>query len=89
MKAFEGGCRTVDNAKPVSGKAQSPEDTPIGRCLAQEQLLRKEVSHYENFVTGFYRKYPEDRDLPLRILIEASEEKTPEQIHEWVSKIGR
>jgi hypothetical protein len=88
-EGFRRGCGTaVDVVKPITRPAESPEDTPIGRCLAGEQVFRKEASYYEDFVTGFYTEHPEDRDLPLRILLEDSEEKTPGQVHEWVNKVG-
>jgi hypothetical protein len=88
-EGFRRGCGNGVNVTDSSAKrTESAEDTPIGRCLASEQLFRKESSFYVEFVTEFYTKYPQDRDLPLRTLIEDSEEKTPEQIHEWVSRVG-
>jgi hypothetical protein len=85
-EGFRRGCGTAVVVTKPDTKGAGPEETPIGRCLAGEQIFRREASYYEEFVTRFYTKYPEDRDLPLRTLIEDSEEKTPEQIHEWVSK---
>jgi hypothetical protein len=83
------GCSSVANVTKFDAiRTESPEDSLIGKCLANQEIFRKAASYYENFVTAFYTKYPEDRDLPLQILIEDSEDKTPEQIHEWVKKVS-
>jgi hypothetical protein len=85
-EGFRRACiATIDLVKST-GK---PDANGTSSCFASEQFFRKEVSYYENFVTDFYTKYPEDRDLPLRILIEDSEEKTPEQVHEWMKNVGK
>jgi hypothetical protein len=79
-------CRT---ALKVMKPLETISESPFSQCMAGGQGFRKEISHYEKFLTEFYSKYPGDRDVPLRILLAEAEDKTLEQVHEWVSKMGK
>lgn len=62
----------------------NPSDT-ADPCLKELHLFHHEPPYYEKFVTDFYKAHSEDRDVPLRILLLQADEKTPEQVHQWLA----
>jgi len=56
---------------------------------AAHPFHRVSDAYYVNFLTHFYLSYPEDRDIPMRMLIHFADEKTAEQVHEWVSVLDK
>jgi hypothetical protein len=78
---YRSGCRAVDTKSSTASMAQSAVDG----CLQQQHLFRKTVSFYQEFITAFYTRYSTDRDVPFRILLGHADEKTPEQVHQWLT----
>jgi|SRR5947209_9883301 len=68
--------------------ATSQYDLTTSRKLSREceqnvHHFRQGPEYYADFVTNFYLSYPDDRDIPMRMLIEFADEKNVEQIHDW------
>jgi hypothetical protein len=55
-------------------------------CLEKLHLFKKELSDYSRFITDFYDKHSEDKDVPLRILLVEADQRTPEEVHQWLRK---
>jgi hypothetical protein len=69
-------------------KAVGPHPSVAGvldPCLKELHLFHNDLPYYAKFVTDFYTTYSEDRDVPLRILLLQADQKTPEQVHQWLA----
>lgn len=69
-----------------SGKQPASATTGFDPCLEKRHLFRQDVSHYKHYITDFYKQYPEDRDVPVRILLMQADQKTPKEVHQWLAK---
>jgi hypothetical protein len=55
-------------------------------CQAAAQPFhRVSDAFYTNYLTQFYLSYPEDRDIPMRMLIHFADDESAEQVHVWVT----
>ena len=79
---YQSGCRATETNRTSSKKAGSGSDS----CLQQRHLFRKEAPFYEQFITDFFNRYSMDRDVPVRILLLQADEKSPDEIHQWLAK---
>jgi hypothetical protein len=79
---YQSGCRAAETNSTESKMAANEFDP----CLQQRHLFRKEAPIYEHFITDFYNRYPMDRDVPVRVLLVQADEKTPDQVHQWLAK---
>lgn len=79
---YQSGCRAAETNSADSGSASGDFDS----CLQQRHLFRKEVQFYQQFITSFYNRYAMDRDVPVRVLLLQADEKTPEEVHQWLTK---
>lgn len=70
----------------VTNNRVTASTTGFDPCLEKRHLFKKDLSYYEQFVTDFYNRYTEDRDVPLRILLSQADERTPNEVHEWLAK---
>jgi hypothetical protein len=55
-------------------------------CLKEQHLFQRDLSCYEKFVTDFYTRYPQDEDVPVRVLLLQADQKTIQEVHEWLAK---
>lgn len=82
------GCRIAFDAfdrftSSADIKGQPP-DSSI--CFSENGRFDQTVEYYEDSVTSFYRTYPVDDDVPIRLLIEEfSAHKTPAEVHNSLS----
>jgi hypothetical protein len=70
-------------------EAASPHTTAAGEfdpCLKKQHLFERDLSYYEKFVSDFYSRYPRDRDVPVRVLLLQADQKTPQEVAEWLAK---
>ena len=81
-EGYQSACRVAEANNVVSKKTDSEFDP----CLQKRHLFRREPPSYEQFVTDFYNRYPMDRDVPLRILLLQADEKSPEEVHQWLDR---
>jgi hypothetical protein len=81
-EGYQSGCRGAET-NSTDSKASDNEFDP---CLQQRHLFRREVPFYEQFITDFYNRYSMDRDVPVRVLLLQADEKTPSEVHQWLSK---
>ncbi|HEX4921861.1 MAG TPA: hypothetical protein VFV92_14120 [Candidatus Bathyarchaeia archaeon] len=81
-EGYQSGCRVAE-ANSINSRKTSDELDP---CLQQRHLFRKEAPFYEQFITDFYNRYSMDRDVPVRILLLQADEKTPDDVHQWLAK---
>jgi hypothetical protein len=79
---YQSGCREAEIDSTDSRAAGNGLDP----CLQQRHLFRKEARFYEHFVTDFYNRYPADRDVPTRVLLLQADDKTPDEVHQWLAK---
>jgi hypothetical protein len=83
---YRDGC-FLSNDKNASPTAlRSTLDSPFAQCLDKALRFSKEPDYYETEVSRFYLTYKSDIGLPLDELLRFlsdSENKTPEEIHEW------
>jgi len=81
----EDGYRQACN---VSAAASPHADatTDFDPCLRKRHLFERELSYYEKFVTEFYTRYSQDRDVPVRVLLLQADQKTPEEVHGWLAR---
>ena len=49
-------------------------------------MIDDNAQFYEQFITDFYSRYTMDRDVPVRVLLQQADEKTPEELHQWLSQ---
>jgi hypothetical protein len=78
---YDSGCITASS----DSKDSCPEADSV-TCVQKQHLFRKDVPFYEKFVTDFYSRYPEDRDVPMRILILQADDKSPDEVHQWLAE---
>lgn len=81
-EGYQSGCR-IAGANSIGSRKTSNELDP---CLQQRHLFRKEAPFYERFITDFYNRYSMDRDVPVRVLLLQADEKTPDDVHQWLAK---
>jgi hypothetical protein len=79
---YQSGCRAAE----TNGTAPKTAENEFDTCLQQRHLFRKEAPFYEHFITDFYDRYPMDRDVPVRVLLLQADQKTPQEVHEWLAK---
>ena len=79
---YGSGCRAAETDNTDSRMVGIELDP----CLQREHLFRKDVPFYERFITDFYNRYAMDRDVPLRVLLLQADEKTPDEVHQWLAK---
>jgi hypothetical protein len=81
----EEGYRQACTASGANNRATT-STTGLDPCLEKRHLFKKDLSYYEQFVTDFYNRYTEDCDVPLRVLLLQADERTPNEVHEWLAK---
>ena len=81
----EEGYRKACTTSQERNRAAAPI-TGFDPCLEKRHLFKKELPYYEHFITDFYNRYAEDRDVPLRVLLLQADERAPNQVHEWLAK---
>lgn len=81
-EGYKSGCRTAETSGSDSRGASSGFDP----CLQQRHLFGKDAEFYEQFVTDFYSQYVMDQDVPVRVLLQQADKKTPEEVHQWLAK---
>ena len=69
----------------VRTKGSSNIDDGTDPCLGKLHPFMKEVSYYERFTTDFYNRYPDDQDVPLRILLLQEDQRTAPEVHQWLA----
>jgi hypothetical protein len=79
---YQSGCRSAETNSTRSRMAANQFDP----CLQQRHLFRKQAGFYEQFITDFYNRYAMDRDVPVRVLLLQADEKTPDEVHDWLAK---
>jgi hypothetical protein len=82
------GCRIVfDASDRVTSSADIKGQLPDSSiCFSENGRFDRTVEYYEDSVTSFYRTYPVDDDVPIRVLIEEfSTHKTPAEVHNSLS----
>ena len=84
VKGFLIAYREAYRQSCVASAIDSGTDDTL--CLARQQVFRREVAYYQSFVTEFYTRYPEDRDVPMRMLLMSADDRTQSEIHESLSK---
>lgn len=80
----EEGYRQACTISEAGSRATLP--TGFDPCLEKRHLFKRDLSHYEQFITDFYRQYAEDRDVPLQVLLLQADERTPKEVHDWLAK---
>ena len=70
----------------TTNESQSSVATGVGPCLEKRPLFKKDIGYYEKFVTDYYTRYSEDRDAPVRVILLQADQKTPEEVHQWLAK---
>ena len=79
-EGYKSGCRTADTG----------DSRRVGRgfdpCLQQRHLFQKDAQYYEQLITDFYNRYAMDRDVPVRVLLQQVNEKTPDEVHQWLAQ---
>jgi len=55
-------------------------------CLEKLHLFKKELPFYAQAISDFYKQHSEDKDVPLRILLLQLDQRTPEEVHQWLKK---
>ncbi|MGO9275169.1 MAG: hypothetical protein ACLQOO_33860 [Terriglobia bacterium] len=85
---YDEGCSDAIAAMrglPATGRQASEDVCP------NRGKFRNNAMHYAEQMTEFYKRYPEDRDLPLAYLTRmllGRKPKTLDEIHQWVNSIG-
>lgn len=79
---YQSGCRAAESNSTDSKTVANKFDP----CLQERHLFRKEASFYEGFITDFYNRHESDRDVPFRVLLLQADEKTPDEVHQWLDK---
>jgi hypothetical protein len=70
----------------MNATGQISEKNRYSLCLQPQHEFQSAINRYEEFVTAFYLDYPDDRDLPIRMLLKFADEKSLEQVHQWVNQ---
>jgi hypothetical protein len=80
MHGFGQGC--LAGTKGVQASAPGIEGDPFRKCLAKGYTFSRTTDEYVKLITDFYRKYPDDRDMPIsEVLVKLSQGLGFEQIH--------
>ncbi len=79
---YQSGCRNAETGRTTSKKAEDRSES----CSQKRHLFRKQASFYEQFITDFFSRYTMDRNVPVRILLLQADEKTPDEVHQWLAK---
>lgn len=79
---YESGCRSAE----TNGSRSQVAANQLDPCLQHRHLFRKDAAFYEHFITEFYSRYAMDRDVPVRVLVLQADDKTPDEVHEWLAK---
>jgi hypothetical protein len=87
---YDEGCRDAKThgKGTQAGDRQKPEDD----VCPNGSRFRNEGIHYARQMTDFYTQHPEDRDVPLALLVAeliGPKPKTPDEIHQWLSNIDK
>jgi hypothetical protein len=82
------GCRAAFDAFEHSSASANikslPPDSSI--CFSANSRFDRTVEYYADCVTTFYKTYPVDDDVPIRVLMEQfADHKTPAEIHSGLS----
>lgn len=80
------GCGTAEQLIAANAGAKKVINGLLKRCLESKASFTKAPDDYEESITSFYQEYPQDREVPMRLVFQfMSDEsgKTPEQIHAW------
>lgn len=79
---FMHGCQVAE----INGAESRIAPNEFDPCLKRQHLFGKQILFYEQFITNFYRRYSMDRDVPVRALLLQADEKTPDEVHQWLVK---
>jgi hypothetical protein len=83
---FENGC--IEGTKDIKPALRGPENEPLHKCLAQAPSLT-DAGKIGETVTTFYTRYPSDRYLYIRDIIDAlGRGLSVEEIHRHASPAG-
>jgi hypothetical protein len=85
------GCRfafeAFEHASGTSSAGKQILDSAT--CYQQKLQFDRDMEYYEHSVTAFYKAYPEDDDVPIRLLLEElAAHKNPADIHGALSPRG-
>jgi hypothetical protein len=83
------GFREACTILVAANNAATSVNGGIDPCLVKLHLFKKDLSYYGQFITDFYNQHSEDRDVPLRILLLQADQRTPEEVHQWLGKQNR
>ena len=76
---FYQGCIALPDAAN-DPSASSKQDT----CLQKQHLFKKDLPYYEQYVTDLYTRYLDDRDVPLKIVLLQADQRTVDEVHNWL-----
>lgn len=79
---------TVGTLRGVSGFTQEASDEMYMRCGTRDKPSNRSVESYEEVVTNFYNRYPEDRviEIPdILLLLAGDPALTAEDIHKRIT----
>jgi hypothetical protein len=82
---FRAACAISIDANTTSASVNQGIDP----CLEKLHVFKKDLSDYGQFITDFYNKHSEDKDVPLRILLLQADQRTPEEVHQWLKEGNR
>ena len=63
-------CLQVDRLFSPPGGVTDPKDTIVSRCMDTSRNFSKTPDEYIRFVTEYYQRFPEERALPARCILQ-------------------
>jgi hypothetical protein len=78
---YRQACNVSTAISPTPTKAED-----FDPCLKKQHLFERDLAYYEKFITDFYTQYSRDQDVPLRVLLLQADQRTIQEVHEWLSK---
>jgi hypothetical protein len=81
-RGFRDGCEAGQRVY-AAGK---PKGLPAAKCLPEAPAYSKYSESYAAMITEFYRTHPDDKRVPIRLLLEGMSDQrnlTQEQMHEY------
>jgi hypothetical protein len=74
----------IPHHNPVPGVAINPSNDPLHECLQRKPDFSKGDDHFIRLVTEFYKRYPSDRNIYIRELLECfANSLTVEEVHRY------
>ena len=84
------GCGTAEQIV-AGGVVSKVMNELVTHCLKSEAFT-KSPDNYAESITNFYQEYPQEREVPIRVLFQLMSDesgKTPEQMHAWFASHWR